>query len=205
MPSSPQSPVSESFHLSYINSVQKGQSFSRISTSDTCTNDSPRHICIFVSWLKTLYDCCQHQSFSSSPNKISAVSVPTHINCIELPVCVWIPLPATSRRGAEAVMGAEGVVADERRQESGHSGWLSEDVMWAWILQWCIAAGGRRGEDGQRRKTKWNPALVSVLSVIFFSVSVHLCISWTSSTSPLVHSDSLSRLTVSRTSASSPL
>lgn len=99
-----------------------------------------------------LYDRCQRQSFSRSANNISPVTIPSHIKCIELPVLSRFPMLATSQSGWG--MGVEGVVADERWQESGHSGWLSEDVMRARIPQWRIAAGGRGERRGWRLRQR---------------------------------------------------
>lgn len=114
------------FHSPYIRSIQKGQRQSHIST--------------------------QRQSFSRSANNISPVTIPSHIKCIELPALSRFPMLATSQSGWG--MGVEGVVADERWQESGHSGWLSEDVMRARIPRWRIAAGGRGERRGWRLRQR---------------------------------------------------
>lgn len=113
-------------------------------------------ICIFCSRRAggggALYDRCQRQSFSRSANNISPVTIPSHIKCIELPALSRFPMLATSQSGWG--MGVEGVVADERWQESGHSGWLSEDVMRARIPRWRIAAGGRGERRGWRLRQR---------------------------------------------------
>ena len=150
-PPPPRLPCLNPFHSPSIRSIQKGQCQSRISTHKRTST----HFCVAFAFFaaeelgrgkKIFYDRCQRQSFSRSTNNISAVTIPSHIKCIELPALSRFPPLATSQSGWG--MGVEGVVADERWQESGHSGWLSEDVMRARIPRWRIA----RGEDGDRGK-----------------------------------------------------
>lgn len=142
------------FHSPYIRSIQKGQRQSHISTHKQTSTHPHLHFLQQKSWGGggALYDRCQRQSFSRSANNISPVTIPSHIKCIELPALSRFPMLATSQSGWG--MGVEGVVADERWQESGHSGWLSEDVMRARIPRWRIAAGGRGERRGWRLRQR---------------------------------------------------
>ena len=72
--------------------------------------------------------------------------------------CIELPTPPLSLSVPQAGWGIEmeEVVADERWQESLHSGWLSEDVKWALVPQWRITAGREEKMEtvGPRKKER---------------------------------------------------
>lgn len=89
-----------------------------------------RRICILAWQPKTLYDGCQHQSFSSSSSNISAVTIPTHINRIELPALYQFPRQPVSREEGES----ERQKWREWWQMKGDRRAVTVD---GWVKMWC--------------------------------------------------------------------